>query len=316
MKKLLSTVVRAALLGALVSQSTGAADVAFMAGYAARPGLYPPPARVAPLPVKPAPAKAVRTRGGLLRLLRIDALLFTRWLDGFLAPVPVVNAIPEADRDRSLPLAAPVELVEAPVDRMLIVRDPSFEGVALVSAALDEIFALDYHPPVYQKLWEGPWREGRGVRFRINFFDVYGLTEGTADGFWVRLSRQPARFVPSGVPEGLRQTYPIYFHHDLARAEIEIQNTGSAAISGLEAAARQETITEDGQPGTSITQPAALAFPGTLAPGETVKFPYSFRLEGPGTARVNFEQTHLVVTSDAGVLANDAKAAIVDPPNP
>jgi hypothetical protein len=252
----------------------------------------------------------------LARRFAIDARLLEAWLIEVLEPMPQTAApVAWPEPAQAKPVPSVPGVAEKPADRMIVVREPGFMGAAELASAIDDILAIDYHPPVYQKVFEGNWIEGRGVRFRINFFDIYGVTSASASGFWVRLSRQPARFIPAGVPAYIRGSYPIYFHHDLARAEVEVQNTGTAPITGLQAAVRQETVTDNGQAGKPITNAVALEFPGALAPGQTASFPYQFRLEGPGNERINFEQSHLVVTSDAGVLADEAKAALVDPPN-
>ncbi len=312
MNEKLTTLARAVALASVLTQTTGAADVAFLSGYAARPGLYPPPAKMAAPPSKAAPSKAAGM--SLARRFSIDARLVEQWLETWLEPAPVSHPFESAVQEHVITPADFPPPAEPPRDRMMVVREPGFVGVVMANA-LDEIFPIDYHPAIYAKRLEGPWIEGRGVRFRINFFNVYGVTEGTADGFTVKMAHGYKKFVPAKVPEILRKTYPVYFHGDVTRAEIEIQNTGLSPISGLEAAARQETLSDNSQPGLSISEPVALPVRGTLAPGETATLGYSFRLNGPGAARVNFEQTHLVITSADSVLADEAKAAIVDPPN-
>jgi hypothetical protein len=282
MKTGISTVARAAVLASFLTQATGAADVAFMAGSAARPGLYPPPARLAPTPMKAPPARSFGM--SLSRRLATDARLLESWLERWLEPAPAAPApVPWPAAGLVKSQTAPAILPEErPRDRMLVVREPGFVGVVMANA-LDEIFSLDYHPSIYLKRFEGQWTEGRGVRFRINFFDVYGVTEGTADGFKVKMAHGYQRFVPLSVPEYLRKSYPIYFHHDLARAEIEIQNTGLKPIKGLEAAARQETLSDNSQPGASSRSrpPSNSPACSPLARRRSCPTPFVSRVRGP-----------------------------------
>jgi hypothetical protein len=326
MKKLLCTVVRAAAVAAMVSQSTGAADLALTMGPAARPGLFPAPARFSPgpKPLDRSPDAAGKSSSYLRQWLS-DAQSVALWIGqqwDAPAPTPLRPAALVAAADVPEPLsfsAAPGQPIAedkiiAPEDRILLVKDKEIVGIAAFSARLDAQLDIDYHPPVYQKRFSGAWFERGSLRFRITYLNDYGVTEGRPNGFKLLLSGSQPQFFPSKVPQAFYHAYPVYFHHDRVTAEVELENTGTEMIDNISVNARQEIFDQQGKAGCPVTPAMSAGSVKSLAPGAKAVIRYAFPLEGPTRENVNFEQTHLIIAGSGEVLADEPQVGVVDPP--
>jgi hypothetical protein len=319
----------AVLCACFLVQSTGAAD---LAPVLARGMMLPPPGRMAPLPM-PAPAQpAKRSVKPAREPWLVSAAVVARWagerLSAALAAPAAVEEMPTAESLAAYSSAAADELAavaslpapEPPADRMLIAmegRRVLASGLAAQLASIRE-FRRDLKP--LRPRFTGDW-VGRGpVQARVDYLNPFGVTQGEAKGFRVRLSDGYERLLPSRgrIPESLMRERPLYFAGDSVDVEVSVRNTGDAPLTGLTVASVQEEHTASGAPGAPVASPVIKGI-ASLAPGETVILRWRIKLASGGRDPVNFEQTHLRVLGKdpAGsekVLLDEAQAGIVDPP--
>lgn len=302
----------------LLAQSTGAADLALTMSPAARGGAafaaFP---RAAAFP----PRAASAPRPSLFASWLADAKTVARWITApyeppvagkrraFVQPAPTgpVSFLPDAA----------IELPPDPArDRMLVVREEGYIGAAAETQAAERIASaigalVDLREKALPRL-EGEWIQARGFRFRVNYLDPFGVTRGTAEGFFVQIG--PAgcartKFVrePHGVPLKLQRASPIYYHGGFVRYEVEVE--AQEALRAVTVSARQESLS--GGKLTDYKDWATL----TLKAGERRIVPGYTPLLGQGDGPVNFEQTHVrVLDSDGSTRADVPDAGIVDPP--
>ncbi len=317
----------AALCVSFFVQSTGAAD---LAPVFARGMMLPPPGRMAPLPPPAQPAK--RAVKPAREPWLVSASVVARWVEERLtaalaAPGAVAEPVsPEALASFSAAASNEVAAIaslpnpEPPADRMLIAmegRRVLASGLAAQLASIRE-FRADLKP--LRPRFTGDW-VGRGeVRARVDYLNPFGVTQGEAKGFRVKLSDGYERLIPSRkrIPESLMRELPLYFAGDTVDVEVRVRNDGATALTGLTVASVQEAHTADGAPGAPVAKPVTKSV-AALAPGETAVLRWRIKLSPGGLDAVNFEQTHLKVLGKdpAGgekVLLDETQAGIVDPP--
>ncbi|MBI5241221.1 MAG: hypothetical protein HY926_12180 [Elusimicrobia bacterium] len=312
--------VAAFLIIALV-QSTGAADLAFLAPVRAPVVLTVPPGRAA-FPMKPAAGPRVALPdGGLWGALR-DALAPAVYAcDAWLAPpaspefrpIDVAAAAPAPDLPDQV--AASPEPVQ---DRMLIDHH-DFDMVAFGQEARDWRGSM---PPTHQvvaPVLQGPWRKSHGLRYRINYLRPEGFFELSREGIYVTDGSREMRVVRRVAlgPEYLR-TYALYHEGDLVDYEIELVNETGWDLEGLLAFTNQEGFDLRGRIGRLLGR-VQLAASGPVSAGQRVVLRGQARLAGFEAAGSNFEQTHLTVeVEDSRTgrrrLVDDPQAGILDPP--
>ena len=333
MRRSLRSVLSAALCAALFVQSTGAAD---LAPIFARGMMLPPPGRMAPFPmpgpIKPAtpPSKSVKPAG---EPWLASALIVAHWVAQRLtatasAPVAVAEALPAAQEFASYASAAHTAVAavaslpapEPPADRMLI----SMEGRRVIASGLAAQLAslLQYRTELkpLRPRFVGPW-VGRGtVRARVDYMTPFGVTQGEAKGFRVKLSDGYERLLPykRPIPNSLMRELPLYFAGDSVNVEVTILNTGSTPLTNLTVVSVQEDHTASGDAGAPLGSPMINTVT-RIAPGATAVLRWRIKLSSGGREAVNFEQTHLRVLGKdpAGgekVIFDEAQAGIVDPP--
>jgi hypothetical protein len=321
---------RAFTLGVAVSffaQTTGAADLAIMAG--ARPMMaaqLPPRALLMP---KAEPAR---------RHVRVESAPWavTTWAKGFLLDAVSVAdwivspaektenrvewALPERRPRALVAVAADSALRPAdsalvtPLpggDRILVVRDPSIVGVAMALA--DALAAPASYPGLLSEETmprvAGPWLQGRGFHYRVVYLDSLGSTVGKDGGFTVTRPGRLTAWVPANVPAFMRRAAPIYYHGMRARFQVEVR--ADEDLAGLRLSFREEEL--DGRPLTPFAALGALTLKakqrGVLS-GETIL------LGQADSGPVNFERTHLVasVAGESSARLDAPDAGLIDPP--
>lgn len=324
MKRSLALAVAAFFL----AQNTGAADLA-VAFAAARPAplAFPHPMG-APRRAEAAPRKAQGP--SLLKRLQTalssysdDVFTVAMWaLDALaepekpaapaalarpLAPAPEPTAAEAVGLAAGAVVAAAAAAFERPTDRILIAPDDEIIGAASTLGArlsLTGSEAGPTHPRV-----EGLWMQGPGFKYRVNYLNAYGTTKGVEGGYLVDCDYTRERFVPSStrVPDKLRRAAPIYFRGMHVSFEVEV--VADRPLRGAHVFTRQEEL--DGSKLTDIDAIGEL----NLAAGERAVLRSATSLRGNGQERVNFEQTHLVVSNaDGSILVDEHAAGIVDPP--
>lgn len=317
----------AAVCASFLVQSTGAAD---LAPVLARGMMLPPPGRMAPLPMPALPAKRSVKPAGEPWL--VSAAVVARWVEerltAALAAPAAVETPASAEALAGFAAAAAGEVSamaalpapEPPADRMLIAmegRRVIASGLSAQLASLRE-YRADLKP--LRPRFTGEW-VGRGpVRARVDYLNPFGVTEGEAKGFRVKLADGYERLLPSRgrIPESLMREIPLYFAGDSVDVEVSLRNDGTRALTDLTLASVQEEHDASGAPGVPVASPV-LKPVARLEPGETAVLRWRIKLSPGGRDAVNFEQTHLRVTSEdaAGspkVLLDEAQAGIVDPP--
>jgi hypothetical protein len=331
MRRSLRPVLSAALCAAFFVQSTGAAD---LAPVFARGMMLPPPGRMAASPLinssslRRIPAQTVKPAG---EPWLVSAGVVARWvLERVTAPAPAaVEAAPTPEALASFSAAANNEVAavaslpapEPPADRMLI----SMEGRRVIASGLAAQIAsiLQYRSELkpLRERFVGEWTgKGGAVNARVDYMRPFGVTQGEAKGFRVRLSDGYERLLPhrGQIPNSLMREVPLYFAGDSVDVEVTILNSGSTPLTNLTVAAVQEEHTASGEAGVPLTSPV-LNGVTSLAPGATTVLRWRIKLSSGGREAVNFEQTHLrVLGQDAygsqKVLLDQAQAGIIDPP--
>lgn len=334
MRRSLRPVFSAALCAAFFVQSTGAAD---LAPVFARGMMLPPPGRMAPFPmpgpIKPAtpPAKTVKPAG---EPWLASAIIVARWvgqrLDEALTPAPVVEETPAPSPEvlASFSAAARNEVAsiaaapapEPPADRMLI----SMEGRRVIASGLAAQLAsiLQYRSELkpLRPRFVGQWVGSGPARARVDYMNPFGITQGEAKGFRIKLSDGYERLLPhrGAIPNSLMRELPLYFAGDTVDVEVTVLNTGSTPLTDLRVLSQQEEHTASGEAGAPLTAVVTKSV-NSLAPGQTAVLRWKVKLASNGRDAVNFEQTHLkVLSKDAfgseKVLLDQAQAGIIDPP--
>jgi hypothetical protein len=320
----LSAVAAAFLSASLLAQSTGAADVAILINRAApRPNIAnsirPAPRPSLPVPI---PAEPFLSKWGKNLL---DSYAYFQWSM-------------EVDRFKGDPAPATVVPAIAPVDRHFL---PLAYEVGLDFALFFAIAGHVLHPETYQERIEGPWHEGQGIRYRVNYLESLGLTWNDAAGLHAFVPFQGRQSAPAAaVPFGAK--FGTFFAGQSVHYEVEIENVGPERLRGLKIWSNQEDFAPDGGRGAAVKdaskascpceailrlfRPSRYEVPGgsyapsriaSLAPGNRIVIERFYR-EGSGSGKVNLEQTHLLIAARGAagenVLANDPRAGIVDPP--
>ncbi len=324
MRRSLRPVLSAALCAAFFVQSTGAAD---LAPIFARGMMLPPPGRMAPMPMpaKPAPAKTMKPAG---EPWLASAVIVARWIMERATQPAVVESAPTPEALAPFSTAATNEVAamaalpapEPPADRMLI----AMEGRRVLASGLAAQLAslLQYRTELkpLRPRFVGEWVGKGQLRARVDYMNPFGITQGEAKGFRVRLSDGYERLLPHRgvIPNSLMRELPLYFAGDSVDVEVTILNTGSTPMTDLRVAAVQEEHTASGDAGAPLTSPVINGV-ASVAPGATAVLRWRIKLSSGGRDAVNFEQTHLrVLGKDAAgsekVLLDQAQAGIVDPP--
>ena len=148
----------------------------------------------------------------------------------------------------------------------------------------------------------------------------FGVTQGEAKGFRVRLSDGYERLLPhrGPIPNALMRELPLYFAGDSVDMEVTVLNTGSTPLTNLSVVSVQEEFEASGLPGAPLSSPMINSV-ASIAPGATAVLRWRVKLSTVAREAVNFEQTHLRVLGKdpAGgekVLLDQSQAGIIDPP--
>jgi len=328
MRRIPAPLAVAALLPFL-AQATGAANLPALA--VSPPGAFLPPAGRPAFAARPAPAKAAVPAGpSWLDSARVVAAYVAEQAREALktrpAPLPAEAApreapVPVPEPDAPPPASPPAQ---APRDRMLIAMEPGVRVVGVIAKG-DVDFsapppaALSFAAPPLPPFRE-PWIEQSGLRARVGYRNPHGLVRGFSDGFVATFAGGAKRMVEGTVPPAYRRTFPIYWHGEQIEVELELVNETGRALRGLSVEAVQESFRPVGGEGTRLAPPADVEVPRVLPPGARVVVRWWVRLEGPGHAAVNLEQTHVRVSegpdASAAPLLDAPQAGVVDPPGP
>ena len=320
----LRTLFSAAMCAALMTQTTGAAD---LVPALARGMMPPPPGLLAPHPgailrQAPAPKPAPARQGERW----IDsAKVVARWTftqaDNLLRGGPAPEAVPAAAAPAETAFAPESAVAEQPPhDRMLIRMGGMRVLAAGGEARLADLKTFRSELKPYRAAYRAAPVSGGGLTARVSYLKPFGVTIGDADGFLVKLTGGIERYLPrkGGVPEALRREFPVYFAHDVVEVELTLRNDGTETIPGLRLAAVQETYSHDALAGKPLSAPEII-LTGALEPGQARVVRWKVKLGDEGTEVVNFEQTHLVAYSrDASglekLLLDKPQAGVIDPP--
>lgn len=295
-------------LVAMLTQSTGAADLALTMGPAARPLLFPAPVALKLPPAAAAPRRELApARSHFWQDLAVVARFV--WLQ--LEAPPPAPAATFARRPVHVEALGPALEPPPSRDRMLVVKDAmvvdvaeAVRGLALPSGSV----------PIYRARVEGRWKQSGTLRYRLVYKDSYGLTWGDKTGFHFFMPGQKAVDVKTDVPEEIYGEYPVYFHGQSVAFDIELENAGGSDLTGLRVESVQELFDRRG-PGQRSDSPLVKRVGVLKAGGKRVLhdqfFVSTVRTDGP----FSLEQTHLKISSAAGARVDDAHAGIVDPPN-
>jgi hypothetical protein len=330
---------------AFTAQATGAAGIP--AALVRSPAAFPPPAaRFAALP--PGRAAAAPSRpagpGAFARWLESARVVASALAEAALASAapatetpaprpadPLAEALAAAARSE-VSRAPAVEAVPPPplrdepppMDRMLLALDKgeSVEAVlsggeadfstpnpAMLSAAFPTI-------PAFREAWI----EQSGLRVRLSYLNAHGVVTGGEDGYLAVFADGATRFSrEKDLAPAYRRSYPIYWHDEAVEMELVLENTTGETLRDLHVEAAQETFRPVGTAGTRLAPPAEKTV-GELAPGARTTVRWTVALHATGHAAVNFEQTHVTVTSgkDASTapLLDAPQAGVADPPGP
>lgn len=330
MRRSLRPVLSAALCAAFFVQSTGAAD---LAPIFARGMMLPPPGRMAAPPLinnqspRLTPAKTVKPAG---EPWLASAAVVARWVaERLTAPEPAVaETLPTPEALAPFSSAASNEVAavaslpapEPPADRMLI----SMEGRRVIASGLAAQLAslLQYRSELkpLRERFVGEWVGSGAVRARVDYMRPFGVTQGEAKGFRVKLSDGYERLLPHRglIPNALMRELPLYFAGDSVDVEVTVLNTGSTPLTNLSVVSVQEEFEASGASGAPLTSPT-INNVASVAPGATAVLRWRVKLSTVAREAVNFEQTHLRVLGKdpAGaekVLLDQNQAGIIDPP--
>lgn len=289
---------------ALLAQSTGAADIA------------PVAARAFPRPVPPA-VRWMKARPALPVPL-VEESRAVRLAERWGKPVVDAYALYSAADDRERLAGAPgVARVQLP-QRLFEGHSELFATAVVLTSFFSSVFK-SLRAPVYRSRMEGPWREGRGIRYRVTYLDSIGVSWSAPDGLHGYIPYRGAIRAPGAYPELFGRRLATYFAGDAARYEVEIENTGGF-LGELRLWASEEEYAESGARGPAIREPqrAGASRVVALGPGRRIVLARSLRV-GHGRAALNLEQTHLVIEArdvygDQRVLADDPQAGVLDPP--
>ena len=290
----------AAFIGVFTAQSLGAA---------ARMGaMHPMPGRFAPAPKREKPAGPT--------LWQNLAAIGTWAEQQFAEPLPPPVETPFASYVPPAP-----EPVEVPRDRIMITGGEGIIGVA------PRYFEAELGPTsvprlrrVYKDRMAAPWREGKGIRFRITYLDSFGRSWIDRKGFHLAIAGSRGRLFhqDAAVPARYWRDYPLYYSGDSVAYEIEMENTGSAPLKSVRVYGKQEECKFTGRPGKPAGALDQQETFSELPIGRTV-IRGTFTVGGAAHRGIGYEQTHLTIvakvgTDEVAVLADDAEAGIIDPP--
>lgn len=201
-------------------------------------------------------------------------------------PLPARLLAPPPPPKPVLPdLVAPPEPARTAVtpDRMLVVKEQGFEGVAGVredGGARRLARARPFHMP---------WLEAGGLRLRVTYLDSVGVMWGV----------------------------PLYPPRATVKYVVELENAGALPLRGLRLISRQERYQPDGGAGPALGRDAVEALPALPLGGRAV-VKGAFKLSPGDRPDFNFEQTHLTVVhsgpASETVVLDAPQAGIADPP--
>lgn len=169
--------------------------------------------------------------------------------------------------------------------------------------------------PVWHTTFEGPWREGRGVRYRVVYKNARGVTWRAGNSFQLYdpvrgMLRMPAGSLP------LADKYAVYNIGDQVMAVVEVENTSGKPMGKVAVRGMQEAYDPAGGPGRAL---AGTEFSYTIPeiqPGQTRAADFVFPMMAHEHDKpISFQQTHIRVYGEDGLLADLPQAAVVDPPN-
>lgn len=335
----------AAVLLPFLSQATGAASLPALV-------LVPPAAHLPPPSRFPSAPKAAPKAAPAGPSWWDSAEVVASFLSGMareaLAPAPVGRTAPAVRPDAVLPAdpparpespapvfesvaAPPAETVTplsaGPRDRMLIAMEPGTRVVAV--AGRNGLFDQDLSapPPAFDEAasaslppFRDRWLNGSGVSARVSYAGPHGRVRGFPDGYVAVFADGRKRYAPGRIPAPFQREFPIYYHGELVRIELELVNRSGRDLTGVSVSAVQETFRPVGGEGMRLTPPAEVSVPGVLPAGGRTVVRWWARLVGPGGQAVNLEQTHVTVTAGSGdaarTLLDEAQAGVIDPPGP
>ena len=327
------------LIPTFLVQSTGAADLAFLAAVRA-PVLFsvplhlPPPIRNAsPLKEVAAPRVVPPDQGlwGAWRDRIAPAVsAWENWLEqpmelpdpaAWLAslvkeePQPL-SAFPAVSVPSSLP--APEAVPEPEPDRMLIDHQ-DFNMILFGQEARQWRGGRPVTHEVVAPRLEGPWRQAHGLRFRINYLKPEGTLTLGSHGSEVREGSFPPRFyVDVALTPTYWRTYALDHEGDVVDYEIELENLSGRDLENLLVFTDQEGFNYRGGMGKLLGHVQLSTLKSLAAGGRAVLLGQA-RLSGFAAAESSFEQTHLTVDTEGSQtgrtrLVDDPQAGIVDPP--
>lgn len=322
MRRIPSPLAVAALIPFL-AQATGAASLPALV--IAPPGAFaPPPARSAPRAA--AAKKAAPSGPSWLDSARVVLDYLAEEARAALnppAPAPAPRAVPPP-----LPAEEPAPMIvappaEAPKDRMLVSMEPGVRIVGIIGRGDVDFsqppapalaFSAKSLPPFREK-----WIEQSGVRARLTYLHPHGTVHGAPDGYTAVFAGGETRRVAGDLPPAYRRDFPIYWHGEQVEVEMELVNGTDRTLRGLRVESVQESFRPVGTEGMRLSPPADVRA-RDLPPGARAVVRWWVRLEGPGHAAVNLEQTHVRVSAgprDAAAPLIDApQAGVIDPPGP
>jgi hypothetical protein len=200
--------------------------------------------------------------------------------------------------------------------RLRTYRD-RFESPDILFNDIDTVYESRGRVPLVARM-ETLWRQGRnGLRYRINYVDVPGLSRMSDEGLRAFYSNKEIIEPLNKAPQKYWKVYPVFYPGRSAPVEIEFYNAGQNAIDDIAVALRQETFKADGSKGQQLGPMVINGERVTgLKPGERTVVRGSFVVESDGRYRVNLSQLHLVAWERGASkpLVNDTQAGIVDPP--
>lgn len=322
MKRACTRLLAAAAAVALSVQSTGAASLplSLMAPRAAFP---PPAARLAAFPARPAAPAAAEAPAGpsWLDSARVVAEFVIAQVREELAPPAPAAApreiVPATPAAEPIPAAAPP--AAPPADRMMIVMDPGTSVEAVLRGDQRDFStppATHAGPEPVLPPFRGPRLEGGGLRARASFLKPHGLVRMDPRGFTAAFADGTVRRADGPVPVTSLREFPIYFRGEEVEIRLTVENKTGRALRDLRLEAVQETFRPVGTEGMRLAPATEIKVADALAPGERASVRWTVRLEGPGHAAVNLEQTHVRVTADGRSLLDAPQAGVIDPPGP
>lgn len=168
--------------------------------------------------------------------------------------------------------------------------------------------------------FEGPWRAGKGVRYRVSYLNPLGASRSGPGGMEFHfIGRGSMRSPQEVLSEQLwGNAYPMYPHDHEVTFQIDIENLSGHVLEDLEVVSVQESYQAGGEAG----RPLGSATKGSvrrLETGGRTRVQGTFRTASAWAYHGSLEQTHVALRGKSGsgdktVLADNPQAALVDPP--